>query len=152
LARRRWVLKSPDHVYGLESLLTVFPDAAIIQTHRNPLDVLKSQIRLTQVLEAMYARPVARDELGRSEARKLKGISDYITRFRDAHTEVAENFINVNYRSGHRDDVELDHAFANAGGVFCCHGCSHPHAECAYLRITAAASCFEVERPDDDIE
>ena len=32
--------KSPDHMYGLDTLLTVFPDAAIIQTHRNPVDVL----------------------------------------------------------------------------------------------------------------
>ena len=52
---RPWVLKSPDHVYGLDKLLTFFPDAAIIQTHRNPVDVLRSQIQLTQVLEAMYA-------------------------------------------------------------------------------------------------
>ena len=58
---RRWVLKAPDHAYGLDKLLTVFPDAAIIQTHRNPVDVLKSQIQLTQVLEAIYARPAARD-------------------------------------------------------------------------------------------
>jgi len=74
-ANRRWVLKSPDHVYGMDKLLTVFPDAAIIQTHRNPVDVLKSQIQLTQVLEAIYARPVARDRLGISEARKVKQIS-----------------------------------------------------------------------------
>jgi Sulfotransferase family len=40
---RRWVLKSPDHVYGLEELLAVFPDAVIIQTHRNPFEVLPAQ-------------------------------------------------------------------------------------------------------------
>ena len=68
---RPWVLKSPDHVYGLDKLLTFFPDAAIIQTHRNPVDVLRSQIQLTQVLEAMYARPVAHNQLGISEARKI---------------------------------------------------------------------------------
>ena len=95
---RRWVLKSPDHVYGLDKLLTVFPDAAIIQTHRNPVDVLKSQIQLTQVLEAIYARPVARDRLGISEARKVKQISDYITLFRDAHRDAAEKFIDITYR------------------------------------------------------
>lgn len=95
---RRWVLKSPDHVYGLDKLLTVFPDAAIIQTHRNSVDVLKSQIQLTQVLEAIYARPVALDRLGMSEARKVKQISDYITRFRDAHRDAAEKFIDITYR------------------------------------------------------
>ena len=95
---RRWVLKSPDHIYGLDKLLTVFPDAAILQTHRNPVDVLKSQIQLTQVLEAIYARPVARERLGISEARKVKQISDYITLFRDAHRDAAEKFIDITYR------------------------------------------------------
>ena len=104
---RRWVLKSPDHVYGLDKLLTVFPDAAIIQTHRNPVDVLKSQIQLTQVLEAIYARPVARDRLGISEARKVKQISDYITRFRDAHRDAAEKFIDITYRELVSDPMKV---------------------------------------------
>ena len=104
---RRWVLKSPDHVYGMDKLLTVFPDATIIQTHRNPVDVLKSQIQLTQVLEAIYARPVARDRLGISEARKVKQISDYITRFRDAHCAAAEKFIDITYRELVSDPMEV---------------------------------------------
>ena len=37
---RQWVLKSPDHVRGLAYLFAVFPDAVIVQTHRDPLDVL----------------------------------------------------------------------------------------------------------------
>jgi hypothetical protein len=127
---RRWVLKSPDHVYGLDKLLTAFPDAAIIQTHRNPVDVLKSQIQLTQVLEAMYARPVPPDQLGMSEARKVRQISDYITRFRDVHPDVAEKFIDVTYRELVSDpmavvrriykrlDIPLTKATAERMGVF----------------------------------
>jgi hypothetical protein len=103
--KSRWVLKSPDHVYGMDKLLTVFPDAAIIQMHRNPVDVLRSQIQLTQVLEAIYARPVAPDRLGISEARKVKQISDYITRFRDAHCDAAEKFIDITYRELVSDPV-----------------------------------------------
>jgi LPS sulfotransferase NodH len=95
---KRWVLKSPDHVYGLDELLTVFPDAVIIQTHRNPVDVLRSQIQLTQVLEELFARPRGRDELRISETRKIGEILDQITRFRDARPEVAEHFIDVKYR------------------------------------------------------
>lgn len=95
---RRWVLKSPDHVYSLDKLLTVFPDAAIIQTHRNPVEVLKSQIQLTKVLEAMYARPREREQLAMSETRKIEQIVDYITRFRDAYPNVASQFIDVTYR------------------------------------------------------
>jgi hypothetical protein len=48
---KKWILKSPEHVYGLEHILAVFPDATVIQTHRNPLDVLRSSIELAEVLE-----------------------------------------------------------------------------------------------------
>src|SRR5262245_9381167 len=97
-SNKRWVLKSPDHVYGLDRLLAVFPDAAIIQTHRNPVEVVHSQILLTQVLEAMFARPREREQLAASEARKIEQMLGYITRFRDAYPNVARQFIDVTYR------------------------------------------------------
>lgn len=31
---RRWVLKNPSHLFALEALLEVYPDALVIQTHR----------------------------------------------------------------------------------------------------------------------
>jgi hypothetical protein len=96
-SKRRWVLKSPDHVYGLDKLLTVFPDAVIIQTHRNPVQVLRSQIQLTKVLEGLFGRPGERDQLGMSEARKIGEILDHIIRFRDTYPDVAGQFIDVKY-------------------------------------------------------
>jgi hypothetical protein len=33
---RRWVLKNPSHLFALDALLTVYPDALVIQTHRDP--------------------------------------------------------------------------------------------------------------------
>ena len=38
----RWVLKSPQHVEQLRPLLEVFPDAKIVQTHRDPVTVTAS--------------------------------------------------------------------------------------------------------------
>jgi hypothetical protein len=77
---RRWVLKSPDHIYGLDKLPTVFSDALIIQTHRNPVEVVKSQIRLTKVLEAMFARPRESEQLAMSEVRKIEQMLGHIRR------------------------------------------------------------------------
>jgi hypothetical protein len=93
----RWVLKSPDHVYGLDKLLAVFPDAQIIQIHRHPVDVLRSQIQLTKVLAKLFARPEEPDQLKKREARKIEEIVNCITRFRDAYPQLAGQFINVNY-------------------------------------------------------
>src|SRR5262245_66123169 len=33
-AGRRWVLKNPSHLFALDELLAVYPDALVIQTHR----------------------------------------------------------------------------------------------------------------------
>jgi hypothetical protein len=77
----RWVLKAPDHAYALEALFSVFPDAVIIQTHRDPLQVLKSSIHLNWVLRGLYGRPDDPIQLAAREARVLAGMTDRIIRF-----------------------------------------------------------------------
>lgn len=42
----RWLLKSTSHIFSLSALLTVFPDACVIQTHRDPLKALSSSCSL----------------------------------------------------------------------------------------------------------
>jgi len=95
---KRWVLKSPNHVYGLDNLLAVFPDALVIRTHRDPIDVVKSQIRLTQVLEGLFARPCEYDKLARREVRTIAEISDRMIGFDDKHPLDSERFVDVTYR------------------------------------------------------
>jgi len=96
-SNKRWILKSPDHICGLDKLLQVFPDAAIIQTHRNPFEVVKSQIQLTEVLQIMFARPRERKCLANMEAKKIEQMVEHITRFRETNCNLAEKFIDVTY-------------------------------------------------------
>ncbi len=93
----RWILKSPDHVYGLEALFTVFPDAQIIQTHRNPLEVLRSSADLTRVLRGLYGPPGELDEVRAREASTLADNTERFMQFRNLHPELAERFIDVRY-------------------------------------------------------
>ena len=44
--RERWVLKSPQHLEQLGPLLTTFPDATIVVTHRDPVAVIQSTITM----------------------------------------------------------------------------------------------------------
>jgi hypothetical protein len=94
---KRWVLKSPDHVYGLEELFSIFPDAVIIQTHRNPVEVLRSSCQLVEVLQRLFAPPVDRDQIAAHEARMLSQAMERFIRFRDDHPELANRFIDVTY-------------------------------------------------------
>ena len=104
---RRWVLKAPDHVFSLDALFAVFPDAMIIQMHRSPVEVLKSSIRLTETLRQMFARPgpEKKDQAALREAQLIAEGMDRITRFRDSHPELASRFLDVNYRELVRDPV-----------------------------------------------
>jgi len=45
-AGRRWVLKNPSHLFALDALLTAYPDALVIQTHREPTAVIGSMCSL----------------------------------------------------------------------------------------------------------
>jgi hypothetical protein len=61
----RWVLKSPDHVFALDAIRQVYPEACFIFMHRSPLEVLPSVARLTEVLRSPFTRHVDRHEIGR---------------------------------------------------------------------------------------
>jgi hypothetical protein len=50
---RRWVLKSPGHLWALDALLAEYPDALIVQTHRDPLRVVASLTNLVTILRGM---------------------------------------------------------------------------------------------------
>ncbi|MGA2244716.1 MAG: sulfotransferase [Verrucomicrobiota bacterium] len=94
---RRWVLKSPDHVYGLEALFSVFPDALVVQTHRHPLEVLKSSCHLTGILHGLYAHPRPGGPLAARETKVLAAAVERFILFRDAHPELAGRFVDVSY-------------------------------------------------------
>lgn len=43
---KRWILKNPQHMLNLDTLLKVFPDAKIVFTHRDPLKTVASVMSL----------------------------------------------------------------------------------------------------------
>jgi hypothetical protein len=49
----RWLLKSPAHLWHLAELLAEYPDAVVIQTHRDPLKVIASVSALAAHLRRM---------------------------------------------------------------------------------------------------
>jgi hypothetical protein len=63
----RWVLKCPDHVHTLDALREVYPDARIVFVHRDPVHVLLSVTRLTEVLRKPFTRHIDRVAIGRHE-------------------------------------------------------------------------------------
>jgi hypothetical protein len=52
---RRWVLKAPGHLFALDDLLARYPDAKIVQTHRDPLRVMASMASHATVLRRAFS-------------------------------------------------------------------------------------------------
>ena len=65
LPGRRWILKSPDHLFALGDIRKVYPDARLVLVHRDPVRVLASVAKLTEVLRRPFARSVNPLEIGR---------------------------------------------------------------------------------------
>jgi len=95
-SRPRWVLKCPDHLFALNAIRAVYPDARIVFVHRDPVKVLLSVTRLTEVLRRPFTRRLDLTQIGRQESRRwLEGTRRMIAVGDDAG--VAEPVCHVHY-------------------------------------------------------
>lgn len=62
--RTRWVLKSTGYFWGLDAILSVYPDAQIVMTHRDPVKLIASHCSLVSVACSMGSDDVNRIEIG----------------------------------------------------------------------------------------
>ena len=67
----RWLLKSTTHIFSLGALLTTFPDACVIQTHRDPLKALPSACSLQATFLALCYPVVDCARLGEESAEQM---------------------------------------------------------------------------------
>jgi hypothetical protein len=84
--RERWLLKAPAHQNHLDVLLETYPDARIVQTHRDPLKCMASTTSLIGCIYAMRSdQPFDSDAfediiMGEATARRLEHVMDQRTR------------------------------------------------------------------------
>jgi hypothetical protein len=75
----RWVVKCPDHLFALDAIRAVYPDARLVFVHRDPVKVLLSVAKLTEVIRRPFTRQLDPHEIGREEsARWLEGTRQMI--------------------------------------------------------------------------
>jgi hypothetical protein len=81
--RERWLLKCPVHLPRLPTLTTVFPDARVIWTHRDPTRCLASACSLFARQNSYYVKEVDAGEVGASVTERFRGRLDRAMDFRD---------------------------------------------------------------------
>lgn len=104
----RWHLKSPHHAVAMGALSTVYPDAKLIVTHRDPIKTLASTCSLVVSLTGTFSDADWRSYIAEIWTDTVDAMINRTLDFRDAHPEV--QFVDVMY-----DDFVKDPVAAVAG-------------------------------------
>ncbi len=98
MPRRRWVLKAPSHLVALDSLLAEYPDAEIVQTHRDPLQSMASTASILSAINWMRQATVDLEQIKAAFAGEgLLFRLDAMTRVRDSGAADEGRFFDVRF-------------------------------------------------------
>jgi hypothetical protein len=92
---RRFVLKDPFHAANLPSLFAVMPEALVVQTHRDPLEVVPSFHKLSTTFQAVLSDRVDRP---RTVALNLRWLLAMVAASHEARAQIpAQRMFDVDY-------------------------------------------------------
>lgn len=91
-----WILKNPEHLLSLDAILKVFPDAAIVQVHRDPKVALASLCSLQHsVLNLWRQAPLPAESIGERMLQKWQFPVEHSMRVRAQAS--ASQFFDLDY-------------------------------------------------------
>ena len=110
----RWVLKSPQHLEQLGPLMTVFPDATVVVTHRDPVSVVQSAATMMVYAARMSYTTPDPDYYLTYWTQRIRRLLE--ASLRDHHLVPADRRVDVHFdafMTGEMDNVE--HIYKVAG-------------------------------------
>ncbi|HEY7946828.1 MAG TPA: sulfotransferase [Acidimicrobiales bacterium] len=102
----QWLLKSPAHLWSLDALAAEYPDAVVVQTHRDPLKVIASVSALVAHLRRMSSDEVAMPEIAEGYAEDIFLGLDRGMAARDRHTFPPEQVVDVHFAAFRADPLD----------------------------------------------
>src|SRR5207248_9609453 len=105
----RWVLKSPQHLEQFGPLVTTFPDATFVVTHRDPVSVTASLTTMMTYLARLNLEPVHPAIVGGYWADRLETMLQACVRDRDVLP--ADRSIDVRFNELMADDLAIVERF-----------------------------------------
>ncbi|MDP6977498.1 MAG: sulfotransferase [Myxococcota bacterium] len=95
--RRRWLLKSPVHLVSLPQLIGEYPDAVVLQTHRDPLKFVGSAASTTAMLNWLRCDEVDRAAQGQLALLGFAGMLGLSRALRDGGSVPDGQFVDIRY-------------------------------------------------------
>ncbi len=103
----RWVLKSPGHLWALDALLDVYPDARIVHTHRDPLRVIASLVSLLCMLRSVATDHIDPREIGADWTVRLADGLTRTMRVRECRQLSSAQVFDVHFHELMRDEIAM---------------------------------------------
>jgi hypothetical protein len=121
---KTWLLKTPGHLMVLDLLFATYPDAWVVQTHRDPAKTMPSTVSTTAMVQWMRTDQIDLDLLATVIAATFSGALNGVAERRAKH-DLPDRFVDVHFQELLRDPVRtLRAAYDRMGRRF-----SDEHAE-----------------------
>jgi len=99
----RWILKSPHHLEWLDVLFSVFPDATVVWTHREPRETIPSFCSMVAHGRGVFSDRVDPREVGQQWSNKIYRMVERGMAAREAAGD--RHFVDVRYEDLVRDPI-----------------------------------------------
>lgn len=109
-----WLLKNPSHVFCLDELFAVFPNAKVIQTHRDPQVAIGSVVSLLTAVGEMLGQKRAAADMAR---REIDLWAEGMRRSKAARNGRESSFYDVDYREFVSDPLAVTADIYNKFGI-----------------------------------
>ena len=110
----RWTFKNPWHPLYLDALTSVYPDAQLVMTHRDPADVLASACSLIYAVRQMFSADVDPLECGKVLMRTFDAMIERVAAYEAKHGEGSIHHIEYKALTG--DPIgEMRNVYAKFG-------------------------------------
>jgi len=100
---KRWVLKSPHHLGFIDKMISVFPDAKIIQTHRDPIKTVPSFCSMCANLFEPLTTNFDKFFIGKHWSNKLTRALNHCM---DISEQYPDNFLDLEFLNMIKDPID----------------------------------------------
>ena len=100
---KRWVLKSPHHLGFIDKMISVFPDAKIIQTHRDPIKTVPSFCSMCANLFEPLTTNFDKVFIGKHWSNKLTRALNHCMNISEQHPD---NFLDLEFLNMIKDPID----------------------------------------------
>ena len=111
---KRWLLKTPHHLHFIDCLLYTFPDAQIIQTHRDPVDTIPSICSFNYNLWITQCDQVSKELVGEQWSNLF---ANGLRHTMDLREQYIDQFIDISFRDNIKKPIEVAHQIYQFIGV-----------------------------------